>query len=90
MAIVQIQPVQGFGYTADYLLVYTLSYQLDNLKSGLQLYYAFLDNKKMTIKDGNLYYTEEEISGWGTDDDYILNKVAKTLNVTIIPNTQEP
>lgn len=76
--ILNIQPITGFGKTANKIDIKVVEYKLDG--SGATLNYELLDNT-IKVSDDNISLSAEEVSVWGIDDEYIIDLALTKINV---------
>ena len=68
--------------TATEMSVLILNFQSD--ATTCTTYYELKTEEGTVLTNGNYTLTEQEFAGWGTNNEYVAECVAKAIGVTII------
>jgi hypothetical protein len=80
----QIQPIAFWQETATQFEIELV--QIRNFGEGGSaiVVWNLLNDSNVNLKSGNLIIKDADYSAWGSDDAYLISKVAEILNITLI------
>jgi hypothetical protein len=77
-----IEPVSVYPSTATQLRVDDCLVTLD---TSVNVQWSLLDAQSKQLNVGRITLSGEDYADWGSDDNYVFNKIAEQLNLTVVP-----